>query len=825
MSYVRPFDSLSLEDVPLVGGKNAALGEMIRAMVPRGVRVPDGFATTASAYRSYLDHNQLTDAIRRLLSGFDPGDVGELARRGHAVRELILAGVLPSDLADELVRAYRALSLRYGEEATDVAVRSSATAEDLPEASFAGQQETYLNVRGAATLLEAARRCLASLFTDRAIAYRSQKGFDHLGVALSVGVQKMVRSDLAASGVLFTLDTETGFRDVVLVNAAYGLGENVVRGVVNPDEFYVFKPTLRQGFRPILQKRLGTKELRMVYETRGGTVGTRNLPVPEAERQRFAITDDEVLQLARWSLLLEEHFGARAGTPRPLDIEWAKDGLTGELFVLQARPETVHSTRDRSSLHVYRLPRRSRVLVQGRAVGSRIGRGAVRLVPGAAAMDEFRDGEVLVTEMTDPDWVPVMRKAAAIVTERGGRTCHAAIVSRELDIPAVVGAAGALEALADGAPVTVSCAEGEAGYVYEGLLDVEVETITPGGLPRPVTRVMMNVGDPDQAFELSFVPNDGVGLARIEFIITSAIRVHPMALLRHPHLADAQAATEIERLTRGYADKGEYFVERLAQGIAKIAAAFYPKDVIVRTSDFKTNEYAGLLGGREFEPLEENPMLGFRGASRYYHPAYEPAFALECAAIRRVRFDMGLTNVKVMIPFCRTVEEGRRVVETLARYGLARGENGLEVYVMCEIPANVIRAAELAEVFDGFSIGSNDLTQLVLGVDRDSPSVASLFDERDEAVKAMIRQVVGVARDHGRKIGICGQAPSDYPDFARFLVDCGIDAISLTPDRVVDTIRLVSEHEGRTRSVEQVPPSMVPPPAPESDAPVPSSRS
>jgi pyruvate,water dikinase len=824
MSYVRPFDSLTLEDVPLVGGKNAALGEMVRAVVPRGVRVPDGFATTAAAYRRYLDHNRLTDAIRRLLSGFDPGDVAELARRGHAVRELILAGALPNDLADELVRAYRALSLRYGEEATDVAVRSSATAEDLPEASFAGQQETYLNVRGAATLLEAARRCIASLFTDRAIAYRSQKGFDHLGVALSVGVQKMVRSDLAASGVLFTLDTETGFRDVVLVNAAYGLGENVVRGVVNPDEFYVFKPTLRQGFRPILQKRLGTKELRMVYETRGGTVGTRNLPVPEAERQRFAITDDEVLQLARWGLLLEEHFGARAGAPRPLDIEWAKDGLTGELFVLQARPETVHSARDRSSLHVYRLPRRSRVLAQGRAVGSRIGRGAVRLVRGAAAMDEFRAGEVLVTEMTDPDWVPVMRKAAAIVTERGGRTCHAAIVSRELDIPAVVGAAGAREALADGAPVTVSCAEGEAGYVYEGLLDVEVETITPGELPRPATRVMMNVGDPDQAFELSFVPNDGVGLVRIEFIITSAIRVHPMALLRHPHLADAQAAAEIERLTRGYADKGEYFVERLAQGIAKIAAAFYPKDVIVRTSDFKTNEYAGLLGGREFEPVEENPMLGFRGASRYYHPAYEPAFALECAAIRRVRTDMGLTNVKVMIPFCRTVEEGRKVIETLSRHGLARGENGLEVYVMCEIPANVIRAAQFAEVFDGFSIGSNDLTQLVLGVDRDSPSVASLFDERDEAVKLMIRQVVQAARTRGRKIGICGQAPSDYPDFARFLVDCGIDSISLTPDRVVDTLRLVAEHEARTQAAQETPPPAPSPPALKSDA-APSSRS
>ncbi len=800
---IRPFATLGLGDVPLVGGKNASLGEMVRELAGAGVPVPDGFATTAVAYRLFLSRTGLEERLARVLAGLDPGNVADLARRGAEARHLILAAELPEELKGALVIAYRELSQKSGEAATDVAVRSSATAEDLPEASFAGQQETYLNVRGEAELLDACRRCYASLFTDRAIFYRAHHGFDHLKIALSIGVQKMVRSDLGAAGVLFTLDTDTGFRDVVLINAGYGLGENVVRGTITPDEYYVFKPTLAKGFRPILERRLGSKEMKLVYDARGGTQKTRNVPVPASERARFALTDDEVLQLARWGVAVEEHYSRKAGHPMPMDLEWARDGRTGQLFILQARPETVQSRRDASVLEVHRLAGRATPLLTGQAVGSKIGRGRVRVVRGVHHLADFVEGEVLVTEMTDPDWVPVLKKAAAVVTERGGRTCHAAIVSRELGIPAVVGAEGALARLSDGQEVTVSCAEGAIGHVYPGLLEVTVERTALGELPRPRTRILLNIADPDRAFELSFLPVDGVGLARMELIVTNAIHIHPMALVRYPDLADAAAREEIARLTEGYADKREYFVDLLAQGAGRIAAAFYPREVILRLSDFKTNEYAGLLGGAEFEPREENPMLGFRGASRYAHPRYREGFALECAAVRRVRRDMGLTNLKLMVPFCRTPEEGRRVLEVMAEEGLRRGEDGLEVYVMCEIPSNVLLAGDFAAIFDGFSIGSNDLTQLVLGVDRDSPLVAPLFDERSPAVKEMVRRVIEEAHRAGRKVGICGQAPSDYPEFAAFLVDCGIDSMSLNPDAVLPVLRHVAEVE-KTRGPREV---------------------
>ena len=792
---IRFFDQLSIDDVPLVGGKNASLGEMARQLAGRGVAVPYGFATVADAYRLLLEHNQLRERIDRELASLQPGDVVELARRGEAVRRLILEAELPAELVSQLRDAYHRLSERYGEEDTDVAVRSSATAEDLPEASFAGQQETFLNVRGEAALIDACRRCFASLFTNRAITYRMEQGFGQLEVALSVGVQKMVRADEGASGVMFTLDTETGFRDVVLITAAYGLGENVVRGTINPDEYYVFKPTLAAGFRPILQRKLGAKEMKMVYDRRGGGGKTLNVPVPASQRKRFALSDDELLQLARWAVIIEEHYSARAGQPRPMDIEWARDGHSGQLFILQARPETVQAMKDRSYYEVYRLAERGPLLVTGRAIGTGVGAGPVRVVADPSGMGAFQRGEVLVTEMTDPDWVPIMKQAAAIVTERGGRTCHAAIVSRELGIPAVIGAEDALSKLADGRLVTVSCAEGEEGRVYDGKLRFEVERERLADVPATRTQIMMNVANPDEAFALAALPHDGIGLARMEFIISNAIRIHPMALVRYPELADHEAVYQIARLTEGYPVKTDYFVDQLAQGVAKIAAAFYPKDVILRLSDFKTNEYAGLLGGREFEAAEENPMLGFRGASRYDHPRYREGFALECAAIRRVREEMGLHNLKVMVPFCRTPEEGRQVLEVMASHGLVRGRDELEVYVMCEIPSNVILARQFAEVFDGFSIGSNDLTQLVLGVDRDSRLLAELFDERNEAVMEMVRQAIAAAHRAGRKIGICGQAPSDYPEFAEFLVRCGIDSISLNPDAVVATRRRLAQLE------------------------------
>lgn len=780
------FEDIGIEDVPLVGGKNASLGEMYRELTPQGIRIPPGFAITAAAYRDFLEHAGVAARLREILAGLNTHDIADLQRRGLAARHAILAAELPAGLERAILAAYHRLS-GDGAVLADVAVRSSATAEDLPDASFAGQQETYLNVQGPSALLEACKRCFASLYTDRAISYRADKGFDQLRIGLSVCVQRMVRSDLAAAGVMFSIDTETGFPDVVLINAAYGLGENVVAGSVNPDEFYVFKPTLRQGFRPILRKSLGSKEQKLIYDIGGGRM-TRNVAVPPEERTRFCIDEEDILILARWACLIEAHYTRKRGQATPMDMEWAKDGCSGELFIVQARPETVQSQKSAGVIESYRLRGPGgEPLITGRSVGDRIAAGPVRVVQSVKHLHRFQDGEVLVADRTDPDWEPSMKKAAAIVTNRGGRTCHAAIVSRELGLPAVIGTERATELLRDGQPVTVSCAEGDTGNVYDGLLPFAVERRTLANLQRPRTKIMMNVGNPEEAFRLSFLPNDGVGLAREEFIISNSIRIHPKALLDYARLNDPDVKEEIDRLTVGYDDKPGFFVERLAQGVAMIAAAFHPNDVIIRMSDFKTNEYANLVGGRPYEPTEENPMIGFRGASRYYDPRYRDGFALECRAMKKVRDEMGLTNLKIMIPFCRTVEEARRVLAEMEKNGLKRGENGLEIYVMCEIPSNVLLAKEFAEVFDGFSIGSNDLTQLTLGVDRDSEIVAHIFDERNPAVMRSIASVIRDAKAAGRKIGICGQAPSDYPEFARFLVECGIDSISLNPDAVLRT--------------------------------------
>ncbi len=790
---VKWFEELGIEDVPVVGGKNASLGEMYRELAKKGVKVPNGFAITAEAYHIFLKESKLDATIRSILKDLNTHDLNNLRQRGRQVRQSILGAVLPLDLVEAISDAYDRLSGGHTEP-VDVAVRSSATAEDLPDASFAGQQETYLNVQGHLSLLEHCKRCFASLFTDRAISYRADKGFDHFKIALSIGVQRMVRSDLATSGVMFSIDTETGFRNAVLINAAYGLGENVVQGSVNPDEYYVFKPTLKRGHRPILQKILGTKEFKLVYDVGGGKM-VKNLPVPLAERSKFAVTDDDILTLACWACVIEDHYSAKRGVPSPMDMEWAKDGLTGDLFIVQARPETVQSMKKGYELETYHLKERGRVLVEGRSIGDKIAQGPVRVIKAVQQIHEFQAGEVLVTDKTDPDWEPIMKKAQAIVTNRGGRTCHAAIVSRELGLPAIVGTEHATDLLHDGQLVTVSCAEGDRGFVYEGQLSFHLEKLDVKGLDRPKTKIMMNVGNPQEAFGLSFIPNDGVGLAREEFIISTYIGIHPLALIDFDSLEDSALRAEISRLTTGYSNKAQFFVDKLAQGVAMIGAAFYPKDVIVRLSDFKTNEYADLIGGHRYEPQEENPMLGFRGASRYYNQRYRDGFALECRAMKEVRDVMGLTNVKLMIPFCRTVEEGQRVIAEMTRQGLKRGERGLEIYVMCEIPSNVILAEEFAEIFDGFSIGSNDLTQLVLGVDRDSEIVAHLFDERNDAVKKMVATVVRVAKAKGRKIGICGQAPSDYPEFARFLVEQGIESMSLNPDAVIRTTLAVLEQE------------------------------
>ncbi|WP_431855349.1 phosphoenolpyruvate synthase [Azospirillum sp.] len=786
--HIRWFSELGRDDVSLVGGKNASLGELYRHLAGAGVAVPNGFALTAEAFRDALDAAGSWDELHGLLDGLGKEDVGRLSRAAARAREIVYsAGITPSAEA-ELRDAYRALRDEYGPDLT-VAVRSSATAEDLPTASFAGQHETYLNVVGEAMLVDAVRRCQASLFTDRAIAYRIDQGFEHFKVALSVGVQKMVRADLAAAGVMFSIDTETGFREAVFITGAVGLGETVVQGSVDPDEFYVHKPTFRRGHRAVLRRRLGDKQVKMVYRPGHSRDTTRVIPTPDAEREVFCLTDEEVLRLAGYAIAIEDHYG------QPMDMEWAKDGLDGRLYIIQARPETVASRRSALELETFVPEGRGVLLITGRAVGARMASGPVRIVKGAHNLAAFRPGEVLVADTTTPDWEPVMKTAAAIITNRGGRTCHAAIVARELGIPAVVGAENATTVLRDGRTVTVSCAEGDTGKVYDGALPFRVERIDLGSLPRPQTRIMVNLGNPDQAFQTAALPVDGVGLARMEFIISESIKVHPMALLHPERVGDPVERERIASLTRHCLSGPAYFEQHLSEGIGTIAAAFHPRPVIVRLSDFKTNEYAALLGGRWFEPAEENPMLGFRGAARYAHPAYEEGFALECRALARVRGTMGLDNVKVMVPFCRRTQEAERVLEAMARHGLERGRDGLEVYVMCEIPNNVLLIDEFARLFDGFSIGSNDLTQLTLGVDRDSPLVAFDFDERDPGVLAFLRHAVEGAKRNGRPCGICGQAPSDYPEMAEFLVRLGIDSISLTPDSVLRTLRTVVELE------------------------------
>ncbi len=794
-AFVLWFNELGIDDVPLVGGKNASLGEMYRNLTPRGVKIPNGFAITAHSYRHLMAASGAMDKIKAMLAGLDTHDMDNLMERGSRIRSLIRNLEIPADLQTSIVAAYRKLEAEYGPN-VDVAVRSSATAEDLPDASFAGQQETYLNIRGPEELLDSCQRCFASLFTNRAISYRQDKGFDHFSIALSIGVQKMVRSDLSSSGVMFSIDTETGFQDAVFLTGAWGLGENVVQGAVNPDEWYIFKPTLRLGFKPIIMKRTGGKAIKMIYTT-DAKAPTKNVAVPEEDRRRLVLNDEEVVALARMACTIEEHYSAHRGQFTPMDIEWAKDGHSGELFIVQARPETVHSLKDRAKLKKYVLKEKGEVLVEGQSVGELIGQGPVQVIKSAQMIHAFRKGEVLVTDMTDPDWEPIMKIASAIVTNRGGRTCHAAIVSRELGIPCIVGTGNATMKLAQGEAVTVDCSEGSIGTVYKGLVPFEIQETDLGALPKPKTKIMMNLASPEQAFEKSFIPNDGVGLAREEFIINSYIKIHPLALLNFETLPDEILKRAIADMTSGYADKAEFFVDKLAEGVGMLAAAFYPKQVIVRLSDFKSNEYANLIGGKLFEPSEENPMTGWRGASRYYSRDYKEAFGLECRAMKKIREDMGLTNVEIMIPFPRTVEEAKKVIETMAEFGLKQGENGLKIIGMCEIPSNVILAEEFLEVFDGFSIGTNDLTQLILGVDRDSALVAHVYDERNPAVKKFVKQVIEVAVKKGKYIGICGQAPSDYPEFAEFVVECGIQSMSLNPDTVIKTTLIVADLEKR----------------------------
>jgi len=800
MKFVKWFEEIGAGDVALVGGKNASLGEMVRNLGKNGVNVPSGFAITAEAYTYAIEKAGIMGKIRDILAGLDTHDMGNLSRRSKEIRNLIKTAPCPKELEEEIRLAYREMERRYGRN-VDVAVRSSATAEDLPTASFAGQQETYLNVQGEKELIGKVMECFASLFTDRATSYRVDKGFDHLRVFLSVGVQKMVRSDLACAGVIFSIDTESGFKDVVYITGAYGLGETVVQGIVNPDQFCVFKPALKEGFRPIVEKKLGTKEKKLVYK--GNETGTEQTEVTPQDQREFVLNDDEILALARWTCIIEEHYAL------PMDIEWAKDGLTGDLFIVQARPETVHSQRDLAVLKTYVLEDEGKVLVEGEAVGTKIGQGEVNLIEDPRQIYKFKHGQVLVTDMTDPDWEPIMKIAGAIVTNKGGRTCHAAIVSRELGVPCVIGTGDGSKVLRGVNEVTVDCSGGE-GRIYEGKLKYRVDEVALSELPRPRTQIMMNFGIPGGAFVQGQIPNDGVGLAREEFIINSYIGIHPMALIEYDELKKkankdgetAKVIKEIDKRSASYRDKAQFFVDNLAMGIAKIAAGFYPNDVIVRFSDFKTNEYANLIGGHLYEPEESNPMIGWRGASRYYDEKFKPAFGLECRAVKKVRDEMGLTNVKVMVPFCRTPEEGRKVIIAMEEFGLKQGENGLEVYMMCEIPSNVVLAEEFADVFDGFSIGSNDLTQLTLGLDRDSEFVSHIFDERNEAVKRLVKRVIEAAHKHKprRKIGICGQAPSDFPEFAEFLVECGIDSMSLNPDVVLKTRLDVAETEKKVKA-------------------------
>ncbi|MHB1229551.1 MAG: phosphoenolpyruvate synthase [Halothiobacillus sp.] len=788
--YIRFFNELGIDDVPLVGGKNASLGEMYRKLSPQGVRIPNGFAITAEAYRYMLDMAGAWPALHAALDDFDADDVSDLARRGKRARDIVYGAGLPDDLATEIIAAYRKLQAEYGDE-VGLAVRSSATAEDLPTASFAGQQDTFLNIRGDQNLLDACRRDFASLFTDRAIHYRLDQGFDHFKIGLSIGVMKMVRSDLSASGVMFSLDTESGFRDAVFITGSYGLGENVVQGAVDPDEFYVHKPTFAAGHRTVLRRSLGGKAIKMVYVAGETRNTTRNIPTPDTDRERFCIEDADVLELAGYALAIEQHYN------RPMDMEWAKDGLDGSIYIVQARPETVASQRQVNLLENYVLDGQGEVIITGRSVGEKIASGRARVIQDVAHLNEFKPGEILVADMTTPDWEPVMKTAAAIVTNRGGRTCHAAIIARELGIPAVVGAGEATRAIPDGTMITVSCAEGDNGRIYRGEVPFHVERTEVGDIPRPSTEIMINLGNPDLAFKTSFLPNDGIGLARMEFIINESIKVHPLALLHPDKVTDPGERAAITMLLRGYDGGENFFIERLSEGVGTIAAAFWPKPVVVRMSDFKSNEYALLIGGKHFEPNEANPMIGFRGAARYAHPAYEEGFRLECLAMKRVREAMGLTNVILMLPFVRRVQEADDVLAKMAEFGLKRGERGLQIYAMCEIPNNVILIDQFARRFDGFSIGTNDLTQLTLGVDRDSELVAFDYDERDEGVKAMIKLAVEGCQRNGIHSGLCGQAPSDYPEMAEFLVEIGIESMSLNPDTVIATTRHVLEIEAR----------------------------
>lgn len=791
-AFILWFDQIGIEDVPLVGGKNASLGEMYRNLIPKGVRIPNGFAVTASAYRFFMDKAGIKEKISNVLSGLDTSNIQNLEHKGHLIRETIRHAELPQELKDAIKEGYRHLCIQYGEN-TDVAVRSSATAEDLPDASFAGQQETYLNIKGPDSLLRYCKDCFASLFTDRAISYRVDKKFDHFAIALSIGVQKMVRSDKACSGVMFTLDTESGFQESVLVTGSYGLGENIVQGAVNPDEFYIFKPTLKQGFKPIISKTLGAKRIKMIY-TSDQAKPTKNIEVPEHDRKKFCLDDNEVLTLAKWGCIIEDHYSAKKGKKQFMDIEWAKDGNTNELFIVQARPETIHSNEDRNKIKEHSVKNPGKILIMGKSVGQLAGKGKARVIKDVRNIMHFRKGEVLITDMTDPDWEPIMKIASAIVTNRGGRTCHAAIISRELGIPCVVGTGDATEKIETGKDITVDCSKGDEGYVYEGLNEIDVKEINLKEIPQTRVKIMMNLASPEQAFQQSFIPNAGVGLAREEFIINDLIKVHPMALLHPDKVTDSQVKKQIEEIAHGYQNKEQFFIDKLAEGVGHICAAFYPKPVICRTSDFKTNEYANLIGGSYFEPKEDNPMIGWRGASRYYSD-YKEAFALECKAFLKVRNEFGLKNLEIMIPFCRTTTEADKVLQVMAENGLKKGEDGLKVVVMCEIPSNVILADAFLDRFDGFSLGTNDLTQLTLGVDRDSSLVANVYDERNDAIKLLVKQVIEKARARGKYIGICGQAPSDYIDFAKFVVECGIETMSLNPDSILKTIFSIAELE------------------------------
>jgi pyruvate,water dikinase len=787
--FILKFDEIGIEDVPLVGGKNASLGEMYRNLTRKGVNVPNGFAITAYAYRYFIEEENIKEELKEILSKINVKSVESLAKIGHEARQLILKADLPPPLRINIINAYRKLC---GIGNKDVAVRSSATAEDLPNASFAGQQETYLNIKGEHALIDACKKCFASLFTNRAIHYRIDKGFDHFKVALSIGIQKMVRSDLAFSGVMFSIDTETGFKNAVLINAIYGLGENIVQGKVNPDEYYVFKPTLKKGYNSIISKTIGNKGLKMIYSTQGSKETTKNVTVSEKDRKKFVLNDKEILKLAEWACIIEEHY------KKPMDLEWAKDGKTKKLFIVQARPETVQSQKDVNVLEEYIITKKGKTLTTGKSVGSKIGNGRAHIISDIQDIKKFKQGEILVTEMTDPDWEPIMKIASGIVTNKGGRTCHAAIVSRELGIPCIVGTNNATNVIKNNQKITVSCAQGEVGFVYDGFIPFKINKHNLKELKRPHTKIMMNVGNPEQAFEFSFIPNDGVGLAREEFIINEYIKIHPKALIHFNLIKDAKTKEKIERLTVGYKDKKQFFIDKLAYGVAMIAAAFYPKDVIVRMSDFKSNEYANLIGGDLFEPIEHNPMLGWRGASRYYSSAYKEAFALECKAMKKVREEIGLKNVKLMIPFCRTVEEGKKVLKEMEKNKLKRGKKDLKVYVMCEIPSNVILADEFSKIFDGFSIGTNDLTQLALGLDRDSELVSHVYDERNMAVKTLVASVIHKAKANKRKIGLCGEAGS-IPEFAEFLVECGINSISVAPDAAIKTTLTVLDAEKKLK--------------------------